>query len=371
MARTHPWKRALVTFAAIIALGLGLGLGVEIGRRLPGEADAPPPPPPAAIAVRPEGAEAEAATIAVFRARRDSVVSISTSATVRDRFTLRTGTQPLGSGSGFFWDDRGHVVTNNHVIEGASAAVVALADGRTFDARLVGRDPTHDLAVLRIEGEDLPAPLPLGESGSLEVGQGVLAIGNPFGLDWTLTRGIVSALDRDLGEGRIVIRGLIQTDAAINPGNSGGPLLDNEGQLVGVNTAIFSPSGANAGIGFAVPVGTVIRVVPQLIETGSYSPPSLGFLFDARINAAANRQGLDGVLILDAPAGAGVEPAQMTRDGRLIPGEVITAVDGEPVPTLDDLLAVIDRHAVGDSVEMTLRSGEGERQVEIVLQAGG
>ncbi|MCX7302187.1 MAG: trypsin-like peptidase domain-containing protein [Rhodobacterales bacterium] len=318
----------------------------------------------------------EQATIATFNGARDSVVAIATSTDVLDPFTRRRTEQPVGSGSGFIWDDDGHVVTNNHVIEGASEATVQLADGRTFQAALVGRDAMHDLAVLRISGRSLPAALPLGESSNLQVGQQVLAIGNPFGLDWTLTTGIVSALDRDLpGEDGPRMGGMIQTDAAINPGNSGGPLLDSRGRLIGVNTSIYSPSGASAGIGFAVPVGTVARIVPELIENGSYSLPSLGVAWDARINAAVNRQGLNGVMIVDvAPrsdaAEAGLEPARMSRDGRIAPGDVIVGLGDAAVATVDDLLAALDSYRPGDEVTLSLeRDGRGW-SVDLTLLTG-
>src|SRR5690606_13440373 len=213
----------------------------------------------------------EQATIDLFERSRMSVVFIATTQRVVDVWTRNALQVPRGTGSGFIWDESGHVITNNHVLQGASGAQVRLADGRSFDAELVGRSPYHDLAVLRIRVEDgeSPAPLPIGTSEDLRVGQKVFAVGNPFGLDWTLTTGIVSALNRELPtDSGLSIRDLIQTDAAINPGNSGGPLLDSAGRLIGVNTAIFSPSGAYAGIGFSVPVDTVNRVVPRLIATG-------------------------------------------------------------------------------------------------------
>ncbi|MGR3463514.1 S1C family serine protease [Limimaricola sp.] len=341
-------------------------------------AGSPEPPPPAPLPPASAALEtAEQRTIAVFKSARDSVVAITTSARVVDPFTRRAGETPLGSGSGFVWDAAGHVVTNDHVIQRASRATVQLADGRSLEARVVGRAPSHDLAVLRISGRDLPAPLPRPEpgQGALEVGQSVLAIGNPFGLDWTLTTGIVSALERELpGEAGRMIRGLIQTDAAINPGNSGGPLLDARGRLVGVNTAIFSPSGASAGIGFAVPVSTVARVVPQLIETGRYAPPSLGLGFDARINAAVNRQGLAGALVLEVAPGSeaarkGIAPARMAR-GRLLPGDVVVAADGAPVTALDDLLAEVDRRRAGEAMTLTLSREGRTREVELTLRPG-
>jgi S1-C subfamily serine protease len=234
---------------------------------------------PRAVAPRGDLAAFEQSTITVFNAARDSVVFITTAERVVDPWTRNAYDVPRGNGSGFVWDELGHVVTNNHVIAGASRAVVRLADGRAFSARLVGRAPEHDLAVLHIGvGSDRPPPIPIGTSNELRVGQSVFAIGNPFGLDWTMTTGIVSALGRELpGEGSLPIRGLIQTDAAINPGNSGGPLIDSAGRLIGVNTAIFSPSGGSAGIGFAVPVDTVNRVVPQLIARGSYAPHDSAF----------------------------------------------------------------------------------------------
>jgi S1-C subfamily serine protease len=360
----------------LVGLGIGLGLGASelIGTRE--RAAAAPVPAPVQLAVAPEGSD-EAATIELFRSARDSVVAISTSASQRDLFGRSAGEVPLGTGSGWLWDDQGHVVTNAHVIEGATAATVTLADGRAFDATLVGADRVHDLAVLLIEGEDLPAPLTLAASEPPLVGSRVLAIGNPFGLDWTLTTGIVSALERELPSDRqgTIRRGLIQTDAAINPGNSGGPLLNSTGQVIGVNTAIYSPSGGSAGIGFAIPSATVARVVPELIRTGRYSPPTLGLVFDPRINAAINRQGLAGAVVLDVQRGspaaqAGVEPAQLLRDGRVRPGYVVTAVEGEPVATLDDLLAILDAHQPGDTIEVTFDTGGDEKSLELPLLPG-
>jgi S1-C subfamily serine protease len=223
------------------------------------------------VTARGDLAEDEKATIALFEKARGSVVFITTSQLVRDAWTRNVFQVPRGSGSGFIWDDAGHVVTNYHVIRGASQATVKLADGRDYAAGLVGVSEEHDIAVLRIGvGFKRPPPVPIGTSADLRVGQKVFAIGNPFGLDWTLTSGIVSALDRALPgeEPGGAIEHLIQTDAAINPGNSGGPLLDSAGRLIGINTAIYSPSGASAGIGFSVPVDTVRRVVPQLIAAG-------------------------------------------------------------------------------------------------------
>ena len=315
----------------------------------------------------------ERATIDLFEPARDSVVSITTEAEVVDPFSRRRFREEAGGGSGFIWDDRGHVITNDHVIAQASGATVLLADGRTLRARLIGRAPNHDLAVLRIDPQALPPSLPIGTSNDLRAGQKVFAIGNPFGLDWTLTTGIVSALDREMPVGRgQTIRGLVQTDAAINPGNSGGPLLDTAGRLIGVNTAIYSPSGASAGIGFAVPVSTVRRVVPQLIEQGRYAPPSIGIRYDPMLNSAAARQGIVGVIILGVDPGspaaaAGLQPARRGQGGRILPGDVIVAIEGEPVETGDDLGAALDIRAPGDTIRLTVQRNGQLRDVPIRL----
>ena len=314
--------------------------------------------------------------ITLFEQAKDSVVSITTETRVVDPWRRQAQMVPQGSGSGFFWDDRGHVVTNAHVIRAASAAEVHLSDGRVLPARLVGTAPGHDLAVLRIDiAADAPPPLPVGDSAGLRVGQSVLAIGNPFGLDWTLTAGIVSALGRDIptgGGGRI--EGLIQTDAAINPGNSGGPLIDSSGRLIGVNTAIFSPSGSSAGIGFAVPVDTVARVVPQLIAHGRYRPPVLGVRFDPRIDALARRNGIEGVVVLGVTPGspaaaAGLRPATRGTGGTLVPGDVIRGLDDRRIETGADLQAALDSRAPGDRVRLTLRRDGREIGVTLTLAA--
>ncbi len=327
--------------------------------------------------VTPRGAlgEGEAATIDLFEQARLSVVFITTSETVRDAWTRDAFEVPRGSGSGFVWDARGHVVTNAHVLAGASGAMVRLADGTAAAAELVGLAPSVDLAVLRIPPEGL-RPLPIGTSRDLRVGQNVLAIGNPFGLDWTLTTGVVSALERDLpGEGGLPLRGLIQTDAAINPGNSGGPLLDSAGRLIGVNTAIYSPSGGSAGIGFAVPVDLVNRVVPELIATGRYAPPQLGVETDPRMDALAAREGITGVLVLGVVPGsgaarAGLRPARFAPDGRLVPGDVIVGLDGRPVETTEDLRAALAERRAGEQVTLALLRGGEPLTLDASLDPG-
>jgi S1-C subfamily serine protease len=269
---------------------------------------------------------------------------------------------PSGTGSGFIWDDRGHVVTNLHVIAGAAEASVRLNDGRDYPAGLVGASPAHDLAVLQIRVPfNLPPPVPIGTSSDLKVGQKVFAIGNPFGLDWTLTTGIVSALDRSLnGEDGRTIQHLIQTDAAINPGNSGGPLLDSAGRLIGINTAIYSPSGASAGVGFAIPVDTVNRVVPQLISNGHYIQPGLGIQVDDTLNRLITRQlGVRGVAVLRVAPGsaaeqAGLRAAELTPERTIIPGDVITEVNTVKVESAGQLFAVLDDHKIGDEVGLSV-----------------
>jgi S1-C subfamily serine protease len=231
-------------------------------------------------AVTPRGplAADELAHVELFRKASPSVVHITSLGVQRDLFSMNVQQVPRGTGTGFVWDGQGHIVTNFHVIQGANGARVTLADQSSFDAQLVGAFPDRDLAVLRIEAprEKLP-PIVVGTSRDLLVGQRVYAIGNPFGLDQTLTTGIVSALNREIESfNSRTIRGVIQTDAAINPGNSGGPLLDSAGRLIGVNTQIASPSGASAGIGFAIPVDEVNRIVPRLIKDGRFVRPALG-----------------------------------------------------------------------------------------------
>ncbi len=256
--------------------------------------------------VTPRGnlAEDERTTIELFKSASPSVVHITTHRVERDFFSLDMYKIPRGSGTGFVWDKAGHIVTNYHVIQGADIAYVAFADQSSYTAKLVGVAPDKELAVIRVDApEDKLQPLPLGTSGDLEVGLKTFAIGNPFGLDHTLTTGIISALGREIeSTGRVPIKDVIQTDAAINPGNSGGPLLDSSGRLIGVNTAIFSPSGAYAGIGFAIPADTVRWVVPELIQHGKIIRPGLAMTVAS--DRVTERAGLPGVLILDVDRAA-------------------------------------------------------------------
>jgi S1-C subfamily serine protease len=320
----------------------------------------------------------EKATIELFDKSRASVVYITTAQLVRDAWSRNVFSVPRGTGSGFIWDEAGHVVTNFHVIQGASSATVKLADGRDYQAVLVGASPAHDIAVLKIGvGFKRPPAVPVGTSADLKVGQKVFAIGNPFGLDWTLTTGIVSALDRTLaGEaGGPTIDHLIQTDAAINPGNSGGPLLDSAGRLIGINTAIYSPSGASAGIGFSVPVDTVMRVVPQLIKTGKYIRPALGIEVDEQLNARLQMlTGRRGVFVLRVTPGsaahkAGLIGVEVGPQG-ISPGDRIDSIDGRAVDDVAQLLARLDDKAVGDVVILSVDRAGTSREVQVELQPG-
>lgn len=326
--------------------------------------------------VTPRGALSveEQANITVFEKRKSSVVYISTSQRVMDFWTRNVTSVPRGTGSGFIWDGDGHVITNLHVIREAAEATVKLADGRDYPAKLIGVSEAHDIAVLRIAVADKrPAPLDIGSSHDLRVGQKVFAIGNPFGLDWSLTIGIVSALDRSLdGEDGGVIRHLIQTDAAINPGNSGGPLLDSSGLLIGMNTAIYSPSGASAGIGFAVPVDTINRVVPQIIARGHYAPPSLGIEADDALSRAIERElGVSGVAVLRVSKDQQVlRGARMGPRNTVIPGDVILGVEGKDVKSAAELAATLDDFKIGQQVALYVWREGRRTEVKVVLRPG-
>jgi S1-C subfamily serine protease len=316
----------------------------------------------------------ERATMAVFERATKSVVFISNTAIQRDLWSFDILEVPQGSGSGFVWNKQGHIVTNFHVIYGANAIKVTLADRSEHQARLVGADPDHDLAVLQIQAPDaMLEPLAIGTSQDLRVGQKVLAIGNPFGLDHSLTTGVVSALGRTIKSmSNRTIEGVVQTDAAINPGNSGGPLLDSAGRLIGVNTQIISPSGAYAGIGFAVPVDTVNRIVPELIKHGRLIRPGLGVSLVP--DAMAKRWGIKGLVIGKVSRGgaadrAGLKGARETSAGRIELGDIVVAVAGKPVATIDDLMDVLEDHKVGDQVTVEVVRGNRREKIPVTLQA--
>lgn len=360
--RNTPRRAALAAFGSIACLTLGW---------LPAAAVARDATPRAVTPRGPLGAD-EQAHIEVFRRLAPSVVHITTLETQRDFFSLNVQQVPRGTGTGFVWDTDGHVVTNYHVIQGGSAARVTLSDQSSFAARLVGAFPDRDLAVLRIEApkEKLP-PIPIGTSRDLLVGQRVYAIGNPFGLDQTLTLGIVSALNREIESfNSRTIRGVIQTDAAINPGNSGGPLLDSAGRLIGVNTQIASPSGASAGIGFAIPVDEVNRIVPRLIRDGRFVRPAIGVTAGSPnlSRALGLPKGVPLVQVApDSPAArAGLQPFRR-RGNEVAPGDVITAVNDEAVESLDDMLEAFERRQPGERVTLNVWREGRTRKVAVTL----
>ena len=366
----------------LVLLGLAVFLAVGLWRSLSGTGGwfggREPDATPRAVLARGDLAADERSTIELFERARDSVVFISTSRQVQDFWTRNVFSVPRGAGSGFIWDDAGHVVTNFHVIQGASEATIRLADGRDYKAVLVGVSPAHDIAVLRI-GVDFkrPPPVPVGTSANLKVGQKVFAIGNPFGLDWTLTTGIVSALDRSLpSDSGQTIEHLIQTDAAINPGSSGGPLLDSAGRLIGINTAIFSTTGESVGIGFAVPVDTVNRVVPELIRQGRYVRPELGIDLDEALNRRIKAMmRTEGVFVLRVTPGSaaeasGLRGARIGDDGSFVPGDVIVGVAGRRVVSVGELLGRLDEYRAGEPVSLTVLRDGGEIEVVVILQPG-
>ncbi len=316
----------------------------------------------------------ERTTITVFERATKSVVFIANTAIQQDIWSLNVMEVPQGSGSGFIWSKQGHIVTNFHVIYGADAIKVTLADRSEHQAKLVGADPDHDLAVLQIQVSDGQLePMAIGSSHDLRVGQKVLAIGNPFGLDHTLTTGVVSALGRTIKSmSNRTIEGVVQTDAAINPGNSGGPLLDSAGRLIGVNTQIVSPSGAYAGIGFAVPVDTVNRIVPELIKHGKLIRPGLGVSLVP--DAMAKRWGIKGVIIGKVTRGgaadrAGLKGARETMTGQIQLGDILVAVSGKTVTTIDDLMDAMEEYKIGDHVTVEILRGNRREKVSVTLQA--
>lgn len=328
----------------------------------------PPPVPPLSPNAR---IEDERNTIGVFKACAPATVYVTQTQLVVDEWEGTAQEVPAGSGSGFVWDDQGHIVTNYHVVKGARSLTVTFHDQQTFDAKVVGVEPRKDIAVLEVKPPaGLLVPLKVGKATQLEVGQKTIAIGNPFGLDHTLTTGVISAIGRQVkGAGGVTIRDMIQTDAAINPGNSGGPLLDSTGQLIGMNTMIYSQSGSSAGIGFAVPVATIARIVPQIIKTGRAE--ELGFPITVDPSQRFERRlGLRGIIVLAvAPnseaAKAGLRGVTQTRRGIVI-HDVIVALDGKPIATYDDFYTTLDAHKPDDVVKVTV--ARGEQQVEIPLK---
>ncbi|MFI5346856.1 MAG: S1C family serine protease [Elusimicrobiota bacterium] len=302
-------------------------------------------------------------TIKIFREASPSVVFVTNVALGRtmsmDEYAI-----PQGAGSGFVWDTKGHVVTNFHVVQGGDAFLVTFNDQTQLQAKLIGGDPTHDIAVLQVEEPtEKLRPIKVGSSDKLLVGQQTVAIGNPFGLDHTLTKGIISALGRQVvGIGGVTIRDMIQTDAAINPGNSGGPLLDSGGNLIGMNTMIFSRSGSSAGIGFAVPVSFIKRIVPQLIEYGKVIRPGIGISILTPGQKYYLIGDQDGVVVDQVTRGgpaakAGVRGGRHLPGGRYSIGDVITGIDDHEIKDFDDLYNALDRYKPGDTVKVKIVRG--------------
>ncbi len=304
--------------------------------------------------------------ISVFSKTNKSVVYVTNSRIKRDFFTLNIYEIPAGAGTGFVWNKSGLIVTNFHVIEGASKISITLWDQSTWKAKIVGTAPNKDLALLKINAPRKTLfPVKTGDSSRLEVGRKVLAIGNPFGLDTTLTIGVVSALGREIKASGRKIKGLIQTDAAINPGNSGGPLLNSKGELVGVNTLIYSPSGASSGVGFAIPVNTVKTIIPQLSKFGRVMRPIIGInVLDESIT---KRNGIEGVVVLRVADGTPAQKSGMTgvrrdRRGNIILGDVIVKIDNHTIQTQNDLYDTLELYKPGDTVVVgTNRNGQKKR----------
>lgn len=391
MREKHGLVRSTASILVLLSVALGFVVGIQLGDSVDDSAaEAQAYPTPSAVEpIELDIAEEllsvldaeETLTAEIYEKISPSVVHITSITEVVDYFR---GVVPQeGTGSGFVYDTEGHIVTNNHVVEGASNIQVLMADGTSLDATVVGVDSYYDLAVLKVDASQVNvAPIPLGISETLRVGQRVLAIGNPFGLDRTLTTGVISALGRTVesDEGAIV-GNAIQTDAAINPGNSGGPLLDSRGRLIGVNTAIQSPTGSSVGIGFAVPVDIVVQVVPVLISEGRYPHPTLGVSvaeLGYELRPAENGP-QHGLLVLEVqnegPAdAAGLQAA--TRERRnystyFVGGDIITAINGTALYSRDDLLLYMENHTrPGDSAILTVQRAGQEIQLEIVIGEG-
>jgi S1-C subfamily serine protease len=368
-----PLVLALVGLCALALGGAFFARSVWKGRQAQDIQWAEPRP----VDPRGELMDIEKGRIQVYKQTRPSVVHITTLQVVAGPYRFGGGRRTAtGTGTGFVWNKGGFVVTNHHVVENAQTVRVTMADQKTYVAEVVGTAPDKDLAVLRIGApQDRLVPILLGTSDDLQVGQTVYALGNPYGLDQTLTAGIVSALGREIltKDDKQSIKGAIQTDAAINPGNSGGPLLDSAGRLIGVNTAIYSKSGASAGIGFAIPVDEVRRVVPQLIAHGKIVRPSLGV--DFLPDQVARTVKLTGAVIREVRPGGPAAEAKLRglwrdEDGNIRIGDVVVGIDGQKVEKVKDVYDVLDKKKVGDTVKLdVLHDDAADRRetVEVTL----
>ncbi len=329
---------------------------------------------PRAVAARGQLMADEEVAIKAYSTVSSSVVFVTSKQVSRDLFHLRATEVEEDAGSGFVWDPNGYIVTNYHVVENSQSVRISLGDQSIHMARRVGVEPDKDIAVLKIDAPPnlLPA-IPIGTSRDLQVGQRVYALGNPFGYDQTMTSGIISGLGREInGKGGRLIKGVIQTDAALNPGNSGGPLLDSAGRIIGMNTAILSPTGANAGIGFAIPIDCINRIVPQIIRGETTPKPQLGVT--TAEDHLVRGLGLEGVLLLTVTPNttaekAGLRGTQRNEQGKIVLGDVITAVDGQPVHTTDDFYRLLGQRKIGDTVQLTILREGKKMEVPVVLEA--
>lgn len=393
------WRRASVfALLGLALLLLNCNLGLDFGS--PPSAPAPPTPtstttpsptpspvpvpaPNQAALIDKAGRDfAEKRIIEVYEEVSPAVVNVTTQILRRGFFFELIPEE--GAGSGFILDREGHIITNYHVIRGARQIEVIFLDETTLPAQVIGADPRNDLAVLRVEAPpEKLVPVELGQSANLKVGQRAIVIGNPFGqFGGTLTVGVVSALNRTLEsqDGR-VMSGIIQTDAAINQGNSGGPLLDSAGRVIGINTAIFSPSGTNAGVGFAVPVDTLHRILPDLLTLGRYRHPWLGIRYAYRLSPGLAE-------MLELPVAKGLLLVELQQDGPLarggargaqreavlgnqrlfIGGDILVAVDQQPIANPEELQVLLEtNYQVGDTVTATLLRGEQTLEIEVTL----
>lgn len=315
--------------------------------------------------------EDENNTISIVKKNMHAVVYITNIQLVSDFFYDREEVA-RGTGSGFIWDNKGHIVTNYHVIEDGDKFMITLPNQKQVGARLVGKEPSKDIAVLRIDGSALDlVPVKPGTSGNLQVGQKVIAIGNPFGFDYSVTTGIISALGRQMpGAGGVTIKGMIQTDASINPGNSGGPLLNSDGELIGMNTMIYSRTGTSSGVGFAIPVDIIKRIVPQIITYGKVTRPGLGV--SVLPDQYARRVGVQGVVVVDVPSKSGAYQAGIRgigrdRYGRLYIQDIIVGINNIKINSYDDMFNALDNFKIGDTVNLTLMRNDKKRTVRIKL----
>lgn len=396
--RTKPVLFGILVVLLVVLLAGCSGAPLAAGQASPTAQPTPTPFPtttpttvvmaPTTSAAQPQGDYEEQLLVRVYEEASPSVVNIRVRTTISSGFPGFGDFVQQGQGSGFVWDDQGHIVTNNHVVENATEIEVTFNDGITLPAMLVGADPDSDLAVIRVDpAEHELKPVKLGDSDRLKVGQRAIAIGNPFGLKGTLTAGVISALGRDLPAGshtgtvRYRIPDVIQTDAPINPGNSGGPLLNSNGEVIGVNAAIESTTGTSAGIGFAIPVNIVKRVVPSLIQTGAYRHPWLGVTIATLSPKVAEAMGLprkqQGALVIEVTAGGPAAAAGIRASTRLaqidgeqvtVGGDVIIRINDTQIKRSEDLISYLVRQtSVGQQVTLTILRDGKEVQIKVTL----